>query len=87
MKFQITFKDPDALDLNKIANDALFADKDEEWMEAFGNLNSVQRKEAFDSVKESIQEFLTQWMRGSEYITVEFNMDIGTAMVVPCMRS
>jgi hypothetical protein len=85
MKFRVDFKDPDALDIHQIANDALFADKDEEWMEAFGNLNSVQRKEIIDETKESIREFINQWMQYQEYITVEFNMDTKTAMVVPTM--
>jgi hypothetical protein len=83
MKFRIDFKDPDALNIHQIANDCLFADKDEAWEEGFANLSSVQRKEILDEVKESIKEFLDQWMRYSEYITVEFNMDTKTAMVVP----
>jgi hypothetical protein len=85
MKFRLDFKDPNALDLYKVANDVLFADKDEEWMEAFGNLNAIQRKEALEDVRLSIQEFLEQWMRHHEYITVEFNTDTKTAMVVPTM--
>lgn len=85
MKFRITFKDYNELNLNKIVNDALFEDKDEGWLEAFSNLSSVQRKEAMDGVRDKVIEFLDQWMKYQEYITIEFNMDTKTAMVVPTM--
>jgi hypothetical protein len=85
MKFRIDFKDPDAIALHRLAKDCLFEDKDEGWHEAFGNLSSEQRKDILDEVKESIRDFLSQWMRYGEYVTVEFNMDTKTAMVVPCI--
>ena len=85
MKFRIDFKDPDAIDLTKLANEALFDDKDEAWQEAFYNLSSEQREEIFENTKDFIQEYLRRWLRYNEYVTVEFNMDMKTAMVVPCI--
>ena len=85
MKFRITFKHPGVVNVHQLANDSLFADKDEGWEEGFANLSSVQRKEIFDEVKNGINEFLEQWVQHNMYVTVEFNMDTKTAMVVPAM--
>ena len=85
MKFRVTFKSPDGVSdsMNDAAQEAILKDKDEEFQEAFYNLSHPQRREAIEEVKENLYEFTSRWISGGEYITVEFNSDTNTAMVVP----
>ena len=85
MKFRITFKSPDGVadSIHDAAQSAILDGKDEEFQEAFYNLDRHQRAAAMEDVKEEIFEFVSRWISGGEYITIEFNSDTKTAMVVP----
>lgn len=85
MKFQVTFKSPDGVSdsIDQAALDAILEGKDEDFEIAFGNLSREQRRDAIADVKEEMQEFISRWVGGGEYVTIEFNSDTKTAMVVP----
>lgn len=88
MKFQVTFKSPDGVSdsINEAAQKILFDGKDEEWLEAFYNLTPLQRRDALDPIREELSEFISKWVSGGEYITIDFNSDMNTAMVIPKIR-
>lgn len=75
MKFQVTFKDPDAL--YDALNDAI--DKDD-----FGGLTddefSAVKEKRVDSIKSLCCD---KWFEWGEYLTVEIDTEAETCVVVP----
>ncbi len=76
MKVRATFKDPDTMPdacqeaAKRLAKpDGVTAD---EWVE----IQESRAEEAQDAISD-------KWMEWSEYITVEFDTDAGTATVIP----
>lgn len=70
MKFAITFKSPDAFDY-AITEAVKEYEKSRELTE-----------EQFDEADEYLREFASKWVEWSEYITIEFDTELGTATVV-----
>lgn len=75
-KIRITFKTPDAL------NDALKEYAEEVVDEEEGPMRAVDKEEFVFEEKELIEKKLGKFIRNGEYITVEFDLDDGTATVV-----
>lgn len=80
MKFRVTFKDPDgpADCLQEEAQrivDAIPGVKD--------SLDDDEREALIDSKQEKLTEFAARWLDCGEYVTVEFDTEAGTAVVVP----
>lgn len=75
MKFRITFKDPDGFN-----NGVREAAKD-----SFSGLplKDYELEEAVDLRVEAVKNMLGKWVKWEEYITIEFDPQAGTAVVVP----
>jgi hypothetical protein len=71
MKFTVTFKDPQALDAA--------------WEEEVSSMQEVPEDAAepwmADQWEQEFREFLSQWVRYGEYVTIEFDTETGTATV------
>lgn len=75
MKIQITFKDPDAVSnaiQDHVAHDvrSLLLDRNDALM-----VEAIRTEKA--------NEALTPWIRGGEYLEVEFDTEAKTATVIP----
>lgn len=75
MKFQVTMKDPDAL--HDACDDAAKEDVAKLGLEADEAEMLVENR------AKKLRDFAGRWMRFDEYITVEFDTEAGTAVVVP----
>lgn len=75
MKFQITMKDPDTL---HDACDRAAKDDVAKLGLAADEAEMLVKKRA-----EKLRDFAGRWMEFGEYITVEFDTEAGTAVVVP----
>jgi hypothetical protein len=75
VKFNITFKSPDAV---YAAVETTAAD---DYNERFDN-GSLGEDEDVHTIKEDIEAFLSQFLVYGEMITVEFDTEAGTATVV-----
>ncbi len=74
MKFRVTLKEPDSF------HDAIYlAAKKEVKSKSSGD--KEEDEILADETKEEIKTFLEKWVRYSEYITVEFDTELGTATV------
>ena len=74
MTFQITLKDPDRVSdfINEVAEQTRPEDlDDDEW-----EWNKKQHRE-------SVAEKFSKWIKWKEYIRIDFDLDKGTATVVP----
>ena len=84
MKFQITFKDPNGPhhDVSELINDSLAALRekapDDTALEDDGLEESYR-----EAKREELWGFLDKWIRWQEYITIEFDTETGTAVVIP----
>lgn len=79
MKFRITMKNPDCV------SDAIDAavENEIEGLKSFGKpLNEDDLNDFRDNHKEKLETFLEQWVEYGEYITVEFDADKNTAVVI-----
>lgn len=75
MKIRVTFKDPDVV-----------ADEIERCVSADVatlGLSKVEADAVAELRAEKVVEFVSKWVKYGEYITVEFDTDAGTAVVVP----
>jgi len=77
MKFNITFKSPDAVDacLQETVDNYVgyMADVDED----------IEREELALETKAKLKKFLKTWVKNLEYITIRFDTDTNTAIVLP----
>lgn len=74
MKFQVQFKDPDVV--REAAEDAA--------KESFPEGLSDEEKEMLvEKRTEKLTDFTGKWIKYGEYVTIEFDTDAGTAVVVP----
>jgi hypothetical protein len=76
MKFQITMKDPDGPYecIQDAATDSLTQ---------ISGLSEEERETLKDQRVGQLRTFADKWMKYGEYITVEFDTEAGTAVVVP----
>lgn len=75
MKFKVTLKEPDSF------HDAInFAVKKE--LESSFTGDAEEDFLLADEKREEVNTFLEKWVRYSEYITVEFDTETGTATVL-----
>ncbi|MEK6879049.1 MAG: hypothetical protein AABY22_05545 [Nanoarchaeota archaeon] len=72
MKFRVTLKEPDSF------HDAIKFAAEKEFKSSF---SGDEKEASADEIKEEIKTFLEKWVRYSEYITVEFDTELGTATV------
>ncbi len=73
MKVKITFKDPDGV--YECVRDAVQESLPD-------GLDAGEQEELLESRTEATFEKLKQWLRWNEYVTVEFDTEAGTAVVV-----
>lgn len=80
MKIRITFKDPDGVSesINDLAQE--HADK---ILESKVILNLFGRNHLVEKLEEKITEKLEKFITYREYLTVEFDLEAGTATVIP----
>lgn len=74
MKIKITFKDPDGV--FECIREAVEATLPE-------GLSPHERNQLVESRHEETASRLRKWLKYGEYLTVEFDTDAGTAVVVP----
>ena len=75
MKFKVQLKDPDGFfDGVSDAIDASIESLD---------LDEDERDAVKDHRSETVNSALEKWVKYSEYVTLEFDTDAGTAIVVP----
>jgi hypothetical protein len=74
MKVRVTLKDPDGVGdcVDEAVRGSLPSEMDDEEKEA-----------VFDTRREKVKKVLARWIEYGEYVTVEFDTDAGTAVVVP----
>lgn len=75
MKFQVHFKDPDAL------SEALEAVRDE-IRSSMEVLDSEEAEAIARLRSERMHEFASKWLKYGEYVTLEFDTGAGTCVVV-----
>jgi len=75
LKFTVTFKTPDA-----VADEARY--KAEEDFEYDSSLNREDMVDWVDEKEREYREFAGQWVGYGEYVTIEFDLEAGTATVV-----
>ncbi len=73
MKVMITFKDPDGV--YECVRDAVQESLPD-------GLDDGEQEELLESRTEATFEKLKQWLKWKEYVTVEFDTEAGTAVVV-----
>ena len=76
MKIKITFKDPDG------AYDAI-SDLVKDQLRNIEGITDDERETMQESRREGMNELLSKWIEYSEYITIEFDTEAGTAVVCP----
>ncbi len=74
-KLKITMKDPDAGydDVKEYVRESL----------ALSGLSENEREAVEEIRKEEVRDKLSKWLKYGEYLTVEFDLDAGTATVIP----
>lgn len=74
MKIRITLKSPDALEdqVNRAIADAMPADAPDD----------DATDELHETLKLSVWKRLERWISYKEYVTIEFDLDAGTAIVL-----
>ena len=75
MKFSVTFKDPDG-------PHECFQEAAEAAIDAT-NLDEDEHEAAVEIRLEKLKEFAGKWLDCGEYVTIEFDTEAGTAVVVP----
>lgn len=75
-KLRITMKDPDAGydDVEEYVRESL----------ALSGLSESEREAVEEIRKEEVRDKLSKWLKYGEYLEVEFDLDAGTATVIPC---
>ena len=76
MKFRITMKDPDG------PYDCI-QDAAKEMVDAIKGIEPDERESIQEARHNTLRDFAGKWMEYGEYITVEFDTEAGTAIVVP----
>ena len=76
MKIKITFKDPDGV------YDAI-TDAVKDQLRNIEGITEDERETMEESRREGMNELLSKWIEYSEYITIEFDTEAGTAVVCP----
>jgi hypothetical protein len=74
MKFQVTLKDPDGFS-NEIDGAIRRSLADLE-------LDEDEKDSLFEGRREKLEKKLEKWVKYSEYVTIEFDLEAGTARVV-----
>ena len=76
MKISITFKDPDGVSnaIDQVVLDAVSLHE---------GLDEEERDCIREHKVEKVEEGLKKWLRYSEYVTIEFDLDAQTATVRP----
>jgi hypothetical protein len=75
MKFQLTFKDPDGV----------YESLKSELRESVDNipgLSDNERNDLMESRKEEMTEFIRKWVEYQEYVTIEFDTEANTCVVM-----
>ena len=77
MKFRVTMKDPDGVyeSLRDATSESLKAEP--------GSLDEDEIDALTEIRQEKLGKFTEKWITYSEYITVEFDTEAGTCVVVP----
>ena len=78
MKFMVTMKDPDAP--YEAIRDAVSAEL--ETLKATGSISSDEMDELLESRHQKVSGSISKWLKYGEYLTVEFDTEAGTAVVV-----
>lgn len=76
MKFRVTFKDPDGV-WDSIDNAAKMS------AASVKGIDDDEREDLVESRREHLDAAVEKWIKWSEYLTVEFDTDAGTATVIP----
>lgn len=79
MKFRVTFKDPDGV------YDSISASIFDQLakFDLRGELSEEIEEHAKDGLREELEDFIRPWVKYGEYITIEFDTETKTAVVVP----
>lgn len=81
MKFRVTLKDPDGVDMSVDSEVSRF---NELMSDTIASLNLDA--DEIDSMQEQradvIRKYVNQWLKYGEYVTLEFDTDTGTCVVV-----
>lgn len=81
MKFKVTIKSPDSFDY---AMHDLIDGERQRLIDSGTDSDSVD--EQMEIFENDAREFMSTWVSGGEYVTIEFNSDTKTCMVVPKLR-
>lgn len=76
MKIKITFKDPDGV-YDRISDVVI------DQLRNIEGITDDERETMEESRREGMNELLSKWIEYSEYITIEFDTEAGTAVVCP----
>lgn len=76
MKIKIQLKDPDGV------YDAI-TDAVKDQLDKIEGITDDERETMQESRREGMNELLSKWIEYSEYITIEFDTEAGTAVVCP----
>ena len=76
MKIKITFKDPDGV-YDRISDVVI------DQLRNIEGITDDERETMEESRREGMNELLSKWIEYSEYITIEFDAEAGTAVVCP----
>lgn len=75
MKLKITFKDPDGV--YDSVHDAV-----EEEVNKIADLDEDEKESLVEARSEKVKQLLKKWITHEEYVTIEFDTDEGTAIVL-----
>lgn len=78
MKFKITMKDPDAA--FEAIRDAVGLEI--EKLKSTGIISLDEADELSESRQRKVSESISKWLKYGEYLTVEFDTESGTAVVI-----
>lgn len=81
MKFAVTLKSPDSFD-----ETISWLKMDERTRLKAEGYDADEIHDKIVNFEQTIRSAISQWVTASEYLTVEFNLDTKTCMVVPNMR-
>jgi hypothetical protein len=72
--FSVTFKDPDGVSnsLDEAASD---------WTRETSGLDQYEMETLSESRREQLAKFAESWIKYQEYITIDFDIETGTATV------
>ena len=79
MKFQVTLKDPDGFSEG-------LQEATERALNGVDGIDKEERESLMEIRREKIAQHWTRWVEYGEYVTLEFDTEAGTAVVVERKR-